>query len=129
MDAEMRLHVELQTELNVKAGMDTDEARYAALRQFGNVASLQERARGISADGCGSNSSSKTCAMLRARCVGIPASPRPPFSRSHSASAPTLRFLSIVHGVLLKSLAYREPQRLVTLLHGQFPVAPADFLD
>ena len=45
MDAEMRTHVEMQTERNIAAGMDADEARYAALRQFGNVASLQERAR------------------------------------------------------------------------------------
>src|SRR5690606_35032251 len=42
---EMRLHVELQTERNRKAGMTPGDARYAALRQFGNVASLQERVR------------------------------------------------------------------------------------
>ncbi len=45
MAEEMRHHVELQTDLNLKAGMDPDEARYAALRQFGNVASIQEQAR------------------------------------------------------------------------------------
>ena len=45
MADEMRHHVELQTELNRKAGMNPDEARYAALRQFGNVASIQEQAR------------------------------------------------------------------------------------
>jgi predicted permease len=47
MADEMRLHVELQTELNRKAGMNPEDARYAALRQFGNVASVQERARDI----------------------------------------------------------------------------------
>jgi predicted permease len=45
MDVEMRAHVELQTERNVAAGMDAEEARYAAQRQFGNVASIQQRAR------------------------------------------------------------------------------------
>ncbi len=45
MAEEMRHHVELQAELNLKAGMNPDEARYAALRQFGNVASIQEQAR------------------------------------------------------------------------------------
>lgn len=45
MTEEMRLHVELQTEANRKAGMDPDEARYAAQRQFGNVASIQEQSR------------------------------------------------------------------------------------
>ncbi len=43
----MRHHVELQTELNLKAGMNPEDARYAALRQFGNVASLQEQARAV----------------------------------------------------------------------------------
>ena len=45
MAEEMRLHVELQTELNRKAGMSHTDARHAAQRQFGNVASLQEQAR------------------------------------------------------------------------------------
>ena len=45
MAEEMRHHVELQKELNLKAGLDPAEALYAALRQFGNVASIQERAR------------------------------------------------------------------------------------
>jgi hypothetical protein len=45
MAEEMRLHVELQTERNVAKGISADEARYAALREFGNVASIQEQAR------------------------------------------------------------------------------------
>lgn len=45
MAEEMRVHVDLQTERNVKAGMAPDEARYAALREFGNVASIQQQAR------------------------------------------------------------------------------------
>jgi predicted permease len=37
---------------------------------------------------------------------------------------------SIISGVLLKPLAYRDSEQIVTLLHGgQRPVAPADFLD
>ena len=45
MAEEMRHHVELQTERNLKAGMNPEDARYTALRQFGNVASIQEQAR------------------------------------------------------------------------------------
>lgn len=45
MAEEMRLHVELQADLNLKAGMNPEDARYAAPRQFGNVASIQEQAR------------------------------------------------------------------------------------
>ena len=45
MAEEMRHHVELQTELNRRAGLNPDEARYAAQRKFGNVGSIQEQAR------------------------------------------------------------------------------------
>ena len=45
MTEEMRLHVEMQVERHVRDGMNPDEARYAALREFGNVAGIQESAR------------------------------------------------------------------------------------
>lgn len=45
MTEEMQHHVELQTERNLQAGMNPADARYVALRRFGNVASLQEHAR------------------------------------------------------------------------------------
>jgi putative ABC transport system permease protein len=45
MAEEIRLHLELQAELNRQSGLNPDEARYVALRQFGNVSSIQERAR------------------------------------------------------------------------------------
>ncbi|MBI2510552.1 MAG: ABC transporter permease [Opitutae bacterium] len=45
MSEEMRAHVEMQAERNRAAGMSSEEARNAALRAFGNVASVQERAR------------------------------------------------------------------------------------
>jgi hypothetical protein len=35
MHEEMRSHVEMQTRENIDAGMSPEEARYAALRQFG----------------------------------------------------------------------------------------------
>jgi predicted permease len=45
MTEEMRHHLELQSEVNVRAGMKPAEARDAAQRQFGNVGSIQELAR------------------------------------------------------------------------------------
>jgi putative ABC transport system permease protein len=45
MREEMRLHLERRAETNILAGMSPEEARYAAHRQFGNVAGIQEEAR------------------------------------------------------------------------------------
>src|SRR6266542_4162724 len=45
MDDEMRSHIEMQTQENIDAGMNTEDARYAALRQFGWVESIKERCR------------------------------------------------------------------------------------
>jgi predicted permease len=45
MKEEMQTHLALRTERNIAAGMPAEEARYAALREFGNVTGLQETAR------------------------------------------------------------------------------------
>lgn len=42
---ELRAHMEMATEANIAKGMSPDEARYAALREFGNVTGAQERTR------------------------------------------------------------------------------------
>ncbi|MBA3903461.1 MAG: hypothetical protein C0522_07290, partial [Rhodocyclaceae bacterium] len=42
---EIRTHVALATEANRAAGMSPEEARHAALREFGNVPSIEERTR------------------------------------------------------------------------------------
>src|SRR6266568_1980679 len=45
MDDEMRSHIEMQTQENIEAGMKPEEARYAALRQFGWVESIKDTCR------------------------------------------------------------------------------------
>src|SRR5437667_11980857 len=45
MDDEMRSHIEMQTQENIESGMNSEEARYAALRQFGWVESLKDTCR------------------------------------------------------------------------------------
>src|SRR5436190_1072948 len=45
MSEEMQAHLDALTERNRAAGMSSDEARYAALRTFGGVAQIAERAR------------------------------------------------------------------------------------
>src|SRR5579862_7931769 len=45
LDDELRFHLDRQIAENRAAGMSPDEARYAALRTFGNPALLRERTR------------------------------------------------------------------------------------
>src|SRR6266511_4637538 len=45
MDDEMRSHIEMQTQENIDSGMKPEEARYAALRQFGWVESIKDTCR------------------------------------------------------------------------------------
>src|SRR5687768_4684953 len=45
MEHEMRSHIEMQTQENIQAGMTPEEARYAALRQFGWIESIKENCR------------------------------------------------------------------------------------
>ena len=45
MHAEMQAHLDGLTERNIAAGMSPEDARYAALREFGGVAQIAERAR------------------------------------------------------------------------------------
>ena len=45
MEQELRFHLEQQIAVNIAAGMRPDEARYAALREFGGVDQIREECR------------------------------------------------------------------------------------
>jgi predicted permease len=47
LNEEIRTHLELEAARNVEAGMTDEEARYAALRAFGNVARAKEQSRAV----------------------------------------------------------------------------------
>lgn len=133
MAEEMRAHLELQAERNRAAGMSADEAHYAAQRQFGNVASIQERAR----EGRGwvwleqgwqdvrytarqlRRSPAFATAVVGTMALGIGAS---------------TALFSVVNGVLLRPLPFPDADRVVMLsethpVTGRTRVAPAVYLD
>src|SRR5262245_24452665 len=45
LDEELRYHIEQQTEQNIRLGMSSEEARYAAKKAFGGVEQAKERSR------------------------------------------------------------------------------------
>ena len=47
LEEEIRIHLEMETEENIQAGMQPEEARQAAHRAFGNVALAKETTREV----------------------------------------------------------------------------------
>ena len=47
LDADIRDHIERETQDNIERGMSPEDARYAALRKFGNVALAREDTRAV----------------------------------------------------------------------------------
>ena len=47
LEQDIRDHIETETQDNIERGMSPEEARYAALRKFGNVRRVQEEARDV----------------------------------------------------------------------------------
>ena len=51
IDREISVHLEMETKANLERGMSADEARLAALRSFGNIASVKDAAFEIKGGG------------------------------------------------------------------------------
>ncbi len=133
---ELEFHLEQQIAENVSHGMQPEEARFAALRLFGNPTALRDEARSswswnwleaLGRDGryglrtlLRSPSFSATAILVMALGIGASTS-----------------LFTIVRSVLLKPLTFREPDKLV-MVYEHFrrdtkypynPVAAADFHD
>src|SRR5262249_19825113 len=121
MERELRFHLEMETEENVRRGMDPGEARQAALRSFGGVERVKEECRDVKR-----NRPLETLgprARFGARVLGR----NPGFTLvaaltlSLGIGANTAIF-SVVYGVLLRPLPYQQGGRLV-VLKQQAPLA------
>ena len=47
LEQDIREHIEMETQDNIARGMSPEEARYAAVRKFGNVTRVRENAREV----------------------------------------------------------------------------------
>ena len=133
MAEEMRLHLELLVEHNRAAGMNPHDARYAALRQFGNVASIREQAREVRRWGW----LDRTIRDLQLAARNLLKSPGftlvAVVTLALGIGLGTAVF-SLLNVILLRPLPFENPESLVrlrrsTLQNPNGAFAPADYLD
>jgi len=114
LNEELLFHLEQQTAEYVAAGMNPEEARCRALREFGNPALLREQTRATW-------SWNWLELMVRDIRIGVRTLARTPGFTAIAVLVMALgiganvALFTVVHSVLLKPLPFNEPDRLVAL--------------
>src|SRR5262245_51022896 len=135
MEDEMGFHLEMQIEQNLDAGMSSEEARWAARRQFGNQTWLKEVSREM-----------WSLKFIETLIQDLRYGARPllknpgftliaVFTLALGIGANTAIF-SVVNAVLLRPLQYSDPDRIVQVWQNflqlganQVTVSAPEFLD
>ncbi len=114
LDQELRDHLERQIQENMIAGMNAEEARYAALRSFGNPALVRDQARAAW-------NWAWVESLQRDVRYAIRALRRTPGFASIAVLVMVLgigtnvALFTVVRGVILKPLPFQDPGRLLML--------------
>jgi putative ABC transport system permease protein len=114
LDDEIQFHLEQQITENIAAGMSREEARYAAMRAFGNPTVLKEETRDtwgwIRLEQIGQNLRQSARALARTPGFALIAVVIIAIGIGANVS-----LFTVVRSVLLKPLPFRDPERLVRL--------------
>lgn len=133
MDEEMRTHIEMEIEDRVASGMNPEEARRTALRDFGAVERFKEEGR--AARGIGWIEAFRQDIRFTVRSLAK----SPGFALAAVLTlglgiGATTAIFSVVEGVLLRPLPFPEPDRLVRVYQvsedgGQSSFSHPNFAD
>lgn len=117
LEQDIRDHIARETQDNIARGMSPDEARYAALRKFGNVARVQEQTREVWV----SVWLDQLLQDVRYGCRLLRRSPLfalvAIFTLAIGIGANTAIF-TVVHAILLQPLPYPNSDRLAIIWSG-----------
>src|SRR5947209_3107987 len=133
LDKELRFHLEQAVDEGIASGLPPAEARRAALRTLGGIAQIQEECRDMRRTNFIENLGQDLRYALRmlAKSPGFTLVMAITLALSIGA---TSAIVGVINGVLLRSLPYRNPSKLVRIFTStvdfpKFPINPNDFRD
>ena len=135
MSAELAFHIEMETEHNIRSGMDPASARRAALLAFGGTARFAEEVRDVRNVGWIEDLALDVRHAARAflRTPGFTLAAIAALSLGIGANTAVF---SVVHGIVLAPLPYGAPERLVRVWEShpaqqieEGAVSPGTFVD
>jgi predicted permease len=117
MERELRFHLEMETAENIRRGMSEEEARWAALRSFGGVEQVKEAYRDLSRFRLIDElwQDVRFSARLLLKQPGFLAVAVLTLALGIGANT---AIFTVVNGVLIRSLPYHDPSRLVLIEAG-----------
>ena len=133
LDEEVRSHLEMLTEENIRAGMPAQEARRAAQIELGGIDQLKEQVHQVQAGSCLHSIASDWRYGIRQLRKNPGFAAVAILTLALGIGANTALF-SVVNGVLINPLPYPHPEELISLSQKlppfeQFAISYPDFLD